>query len=70
MDSRFSDVLDHALELPEEERADLADRLLASLEEEPDLEVEEAWRHEVARRLEELRSGAVKTIPWEEVRAG
>jgi putative addiction module component (TIGR02574 family) len=70
MAAQFQDVLDQALGLPEEDRAELADRLLASLDEEPDPEVEEAWRQEVARRLEELRSGAVKTIPWEEVKAG
>jgi putative addiction module component (TIGR02574 family) len=28
--------------------------------------VEEAWREEVRRRLEEIDSGAVQLIPWEE----
>ena len=70
MGTSFEEVLDQALSLPEEDRAHLADRLFASLDEEPDPEVEEAWRQEVARQLEELRSGAVKAIPWEEVKAG
>jgi putative addiction module component (TIGR02574 family) len=30
--------------------------------------VEEAWRKEIARRIQELDSGVAKTIPWEEVR--
>jgi len=70
MAAQFQDLLDQALGLPEEDRAELADRLLASLDEEPDPEVEEAWRQEVARRLEELHSGAVTSIPWEEIKAG
>lgn len=29
---------------------------------------EQAWDMEIRRRIEELDSGAVETIPWEEVR--
>jgi putative addiction module component (TIGR02574 family) len=32
-----------------------------------ELAVEEAWRAEVRRRVEELRSGAVPSIPGEQV---
>jgi putative addiction module component (TIGR02574 family) len=43
--------------------------LLDSLGTEVDEDVEEAaWATEVNRRLAELDSGAVKTIPWAEVR--
>ena len=31
--------------------------------------VEDAWRVEIERRMAELDSGTVKTIPWEELRA-
>jgi hypothetical protein len=30
--------------------------------------MEEAWDAEIRRRVEELDSGAVETIPWKEVR--
>ena len=30
---------------------------------------EEAWRAEIEHRITELDSGAVKTVPWEELRA-
>jgi putative addiction module component (TIGR02574 family) len=50
-----------ALKLTAEERARLADRLIASLAE--DLEVEEAWAVEVERRVEEIESGRAKLIP-------
>lgn len=53
------------LALPRAERARLAQRLLASLEEEP--EVEAAWRDEVRRRLEAYRAGEEATISREEV---
>ena len=54
-----------ARHLPRDERARLAEALIASLDEET--EVERAWRVEIRRRVEELESGAVKTIPAEEV---
>ena len=54
-----------ARHLPRDERARLAEALIASLDEEA--EVERAWRVEIRRRVEELESGAVKTIPAEEV---
>jgi putative addiction module component (TIGR02574 family) len=31
-----------------------------------DLSAEEAWKHEIARRIAELDSGKVRPIPWEE----
>lgn len=56
------------LKLPARERARLASRLLRSLEEERDPDAEKAWAEEVVRRAEELKSGAVKGVPWETVR--
>jgi len=54
-----------ARRLPREERARLAEALIASLDE--DAELEEAWNAEIRRRVEELRSGAVTSLPAEEV---
>ena len=54
-----------ARRLPREERALLAEALINSLEEET--EVEEAWAREIARRVAELRSGQVKSVPAGEV---
>jgi putative addiction module component (TIGR02574 family) len=52
------------LKLPVADRARLAERLIASLDE--DSEVEAAWKVEVRRRDEELQSGAVQAIPVED----
>lgn len=54
-----------AMQLPRPERARLAERLIASLDE--DAAVEQAWADEIERRVAELRSGVVKPIPGEQV---
>jgi len=54
-----------ARSLPREERARLAEALLASRDEEA--EVERAWREEIDRRAAELDSGGVQTVPAEQV---
>jgi putative addiction module component (TIGR02574 family) len=56
-----------ALSLPRSERARLAERLIASLDE--DSEVEQAWAAEIRRRLDALDGGEVELIPAEEVLA-
>jgi putative addiction module component (TIGR02574 family) len=62
------ELLKKALALPDKERADLAGSLIDSLDSTVDENVDAAWQEEIARRLEEVRSGKAKTIPWEEVR--
>jgi putative addiction module component (TIGR02574 family) len=61
-------LYEQASQLPAEDRAELAGRLLESIEE-PDVGVEQAWAAEIGRRMEDYRAGRVKTIPWSEVRA-
>jgi putative addiction module component (TIGR02574 family) len=56
-------------ELPDADRATLAGLLIESLEPPPEPDVEELWAEEAERRWREIESGAVATIPWEEVRA-
>ena len=58
-----------ALDLDETERAALAARLIESLDTELEDGVEAAWLAEVERRMEELDSGKVESIPWDELRA-
>ena len=63
-----NEILDSALRQPENERARIAETLIASLDAETDLQIEQAWQDEIDKRLGEIDSGAVKCIPWEEVR--
>ncbi len=50
-----------ALRLARHERARLAQKLIASLDEED--EIEQAWAEEAERRYEELRDGNVEALP-------
>lgn len=61
MSSQLEAVQAQALQLSPEERAQLADRLLASLFEAR--EIEDAWAVEVERRIEEIESGRSMLIP-------
>lgn len=63
-----ADILKEALKLPPEARAALAGSLLDSLEADVDEGAEAAWEAEIARRVRELDSGAVRAIPWAEAR--
>jgi putative addiction module component (TIGR02574 family) len=67
METELEKLEAEALKLTPGERAALAQRLLASLEE--DVEIEQAWAAEVERRVAEVESGAVKLIPIAEALA-
>jgi len=68
MSPKAEKILEEALELPDSARADLAAALLESLDQDVDEDVEAAWSEEISRRIQEVESGAVKPIPWEEAR--
>jgi putative addiction module component (TIGR02574 family) len=57
-----------AMALPEEQRAELADRLLGTLSPEIPSQLHPAWRAELKRRSAKADSGEVTLIPWDEVR--
>lgn len=58
-------LLEEALALPYNERADLVERLLSSLDAaEP--EIEKRWAKEVEDRIDALERGELKTISAEE----
>ena len=63
-----ADVLAQALCLPEQERGDVATRLIESLDSVTDADAETAWSEEIQKRIDELRSGAVKPLTWEKAR--
>jgi putative addiction module component (TIGR02574 family) len=64
------ELLSDVLRLPPEERAEVAHKLLLSLDEQPEArDSETAWDQELERRAREVLDGTVKTVPWEEVEA-
>jgi putative addiction module component (TIGR02574 family) len=71
MPKTLTEVTRDAADLPPPERLKLA-RILLDLSEaatESPEDVQNAWDQEIERRLQELRSGKVKGVPLEEVKA-
>lgn len=68
--SDLESILNAALRLPATARAVVAAELIDSLDDPEATEdgVEEAWSAEAERRLAEVDSGAVRTVPWSEAR--
>jgi putative addiction module component (TIGR02574 family) len=62
-------ITDEVMALPSEARALLADRLVESLDPAEDGYIHRLWVTETRRRLDDVRSGRVKTIPGEEALA-
>lgn len=62
------DLYRAALTLDEQQRAELAARLIESLEGATDAGVDQAWRTEIERRMKELDTGAVQAVSWDDAR--
>jgi putative addiction module component (TIGR02574 family) len=61
------ELLQKALALSDEERAELAGSLIDSLDTTVDEGAESAWNQEILRRVKDLDSGRARTVPREEV---
>ena len=66
MAATFEDVVEQAMALPTEARARLADLLVESLDADVLGPHDELWLAEAQRRLDDIRSGRVQTIPGDE----
>lgn len=69
MSERARKLLHDAMDLPVSERAELAADLLASLDGEPEVDVEAAWASEMERRAREALANPDDDVAWETVRA-
>ena len=69
MSTSVEELAAKAQELSPEDRARLAEDLLASLQDEPQSEVEAAWDREIERRVEQVRAGTARLIQAEDVHA-
>ena len=64
MSAALKSIAETVEQLPAKERAYLAERLIASLDE---AELETAWADEAIRRRDGVRSGKVKAVPAAQV---
>ena len=62
------EILPMLLKLPSSQRAEIATELIRSLDEDEDSDAEEAWARELEKRVADIASGRVKTVPWEKAR--
>jgi putative addiction module component (TIGR02574 family) len=65
MTATLNNLFVAAMELPDEVRLQLVEKLIPTIESDPTLEAEQIG--EVHRRIEEVRSGALKTIAGADV---
>ena len=61
-------LIEAALKLPRTQRIQLAERLLATIDGEPEKGVAGAWEAEIRRRTRQIEQGKVRPIPWSEVK--
>jgi putative addiction module component (TIGR02574 family) len=67
MTNETTQVLNAALHLPHKARAFLAERLLESLDTEPEFPISSQWLTEIRRRCQEIDRDEVDLIPEEQV---
>jgi putative addiction module component (TIGR02574 family) len=71
VNARSAALRDELLALPLDQRAEFAAELLASLDDEDSsddpVDVDLAWRDELSRRSEQIASGTVATVGWDQV---
>jgi len=69
MSQLANDWMSLLVKLPKSDRAEIAHRLLESLDEPGDPDWETAWVEELLKRASRLKSGAVEGIPFDEIMA-
>ncbi|MCX5645233.1 MAG: addiction module protein [Phycisphaerae bacterium] len=67
MSTDLTELEEKAMLLPPQQRAELAERLIASLDRLDDAEYERLWIEEAARRYEEYQKGNISSRSAEEV---
>ena len=67
MSLQVKEIVNKALNLSPEERAELIHELILSLDDVIDNEVERAWDAEIERRVKEIKSGKAKGRPADDI---
>jgi putative addiction module component (TIGR02574 family) len=67
MSTTTEQLLHAALALPEDDRLQLVEALIVSLEPDDRPPFDDSWREVIQRRSAEVQSGQVSPIPWADV---
>ncbi len=67
MEVQAEHILQTALSLPVNERAEIAASLIESLDGQADTDVDATWAKEIQRRIDSIDKGQVQLIPWDEM---
>ena len=67
--STVDSVFAAAMTLSEDERAELADRLLGSVSPEREADIDRAWADEAERRMQAVRRGEMELLDGDEILA-
>jgi putative addiction module component (TIGR02574 family) len=67
MSTQAEQILQSALSLSPDERVEIAESLILSLDDERAAEIEAAWAVEIKRRIESIDKGQVQLIPADQV---
>ena len=62
-------VVKAAVQLGEEERVEVVEHLLASLESQSEKDADSAWAAEIERRSRQIKEGVVRPISWADVKS-
>ena len=68
MSPTTEELVNAALALPDGDRIELVEAILASLQPADRPPFDESWREVILRRSAELQSGEVVPVPWEDVK--
>jgi putative addiction module component (TIGR02574 family) len=68
MDEKLKTILENAFNMPPEQRAFIAGRLIDSLNDTADADVETAWQQEIQKRIASAEKGEASFMSWEEVK--
>ena len=69
MTDKSQAIVEQALKLSPTERAEVAEKLIVSLDEVPETDVEQAWQEEIQKRLAQVDRGEVELIDSDTVMA-
>lgn len=69
MPMSLDQIVEETRQLPPDVVAQLVDRILVARHGGMDASVEESWKQETRRRVQEIESGKVEGVPGEEVSA-